>query len=109
MLDIAGQKAFMRPLRFGDPEQIAALKIIEIEIEEKEEYEKKLIEGTIKRYRVNISFSGETEVFVDASSIQEAEGIAQEEMEIEDADIDMDFISAHEIKPGVKRERKELS
>jgi hypothetical protein len=46
---------------------------------------------------------------VDASSIKEAEEIAQEEMEIGDADIDIDFISAHEIIPGVKRERKELS
>ncbi len=109
MLDIVQQKALVRPLRFGDPDQIAALKIIETEIEEKEEYEKKLKEGTIKRYRVNISFSGETEVFVDASSINEAEEIAQEEMEIEDSDIDLDFIFAHEIKPGVKGERKELS
>ena len=109
MLDIVEQKALMRPLRFGDPEQIAALKIIEMEIEKKEEYEKQLKEGTIKRYRVNISFSGETEVFVDASSINEAEEIAHEEMEIEDADIDLDFIFAHEIKPGVKGERKELS
>ena len=109
MLDIVEQKDLMRPLRFGDPDQIAALKIIETEIEEKEEYEKKLKEGTIKRYRVNISFSGETEVFVDASSIKEAEEIAQEDMEIGDADIDIDFISAHEIKTGVKGERKELS
>ena len=109
MLDIVEQKALVRPLIFGDPEQIAALKIIEMEIEKKEEYEKKLKEGTIKRYRVNISFSGETEVFVDASSIKEAEEIAQEEMEIGDADIDIDFISAHEIIPGVTRERKELS
>jgi hypothetical protein len=46
---------------------------------------------------------------VDASSINEAEEIAHEEMEIEDSDIDLDFIFAHEIKPGVKRERKELS
>jgi len=29
-----------RPLKFGDPEQIAALKIIEKEIEEKEETER---------------------------------------------------------------------
>jgi hypothetical protein len=33
-----------------------------MEIEKKEEYEKKLKEGTIKRYRVNISFSGETHI-----------------------------------------------
>ena len=46
---------------------------------------------------------------MDASSIKEAEEIAQEEMEIGDADIDIDFIFAHEIKPGVKGERKELS
>ena len=112
MLDIVGQTALMRPLKFGDPDQIAALKMIEIAIERKEEHENLLQAGIIKRYRVNISFSGETEVYVDAISTQEAEEIAQEEMDIGNADVDIDFISAHKIKPevtGVKKERKELS
>ena len=106
MLDIVGQKALMGPLKFGDPEQIAALKIIEMEIERKEEYEKTLKEGTIKRYRVDISFSGETEVFVDAISIQEAKDIAEEEMDIGDADIEVDSISVYEVNQEVKGESR---
>ena len=45
-----------RPLRFGDPEQIAALKKIEKEIEEKEKYEKQIRDGVIKRCRVEVEF-----------------------------------------------------
>ena len=63
MLNILEQQALMRPLIFGDPDQIAALKTTEIKIERKEEYDRKLQAGTIKRYHVNISFSGETAVF----------------------------------------------
>ena len=104
--DIIMQKALMGPLKFGDPEQIAALNMIEREILKKEEYAKMLREGVIKRYHVRISFSGETEVFVNARSIQEAEEIAEEEMgvEVKDGDIEVDSISVYEVNQEVKGE-----
>jgi len=104
--DIIMPKALIGPLKFGDPDQIASLKMIEREIKKKEEYEKKLQEGIIKRYHVSISFSGETEVVVNAESIKKAEEIAQEEMEIEDVDIEIDNISVYEINPVVKGETR---
>ena len=104
--DIIIPKALTGPLKFGDPEQIAALNMIEREIIKKEEYAKKLQEGIIKQYHVSISFSGETEVLVNARSIQEVEEIAEEEMEIEDADIEINNISVYEINPVVKGETR---
>jgi len=104
--DIIMPKVLKEPLKFGDPEQIASLKMIEREIIKKEEYAKKLQEGIIKRYHVSISFSGETEVFVNAESIKKAEEIAEEEMEIEDADIEINNISVYEIDPEVKGETR---
>ena len=104
--DIIMPKALKEPLKFGDPDQIASLKMIEREIIKKEEYEKKLREGIIKQYHVSISFSGETEVLVNAESIKKAEEIAEEEMEIEDADIEIDNISVYEINPEVKGETR---
>ena len=106
MLAIIMPKALKEPLKFGDSDQIASLKMIEREIIKKEEYEKKLREGIITRYHVSISFSGETEVLVNAESIKKAEEIAEEEMEIEDADIEIDNISVYEINPEVKGETR---
>ena len=94
--DIIIPKTLMGPLKFGDPEQIAALNMIEREILKKEEYAKMLREGVIKRYHVRISFSGETEVFVTAGSIREAKEIAEEEMEMINVDIEIDSVSAYE-------------
>ena len=70
--------------------------MIEREIKKKEEYEKKLKEGILKRYYVTISFSGDTEVFVTAGSIREAKEIAEEEMEMINVDIEIDSVSAYE-------------
>ena len=106
MLAIIMPKALKEPLKFGDPDQIASLKMIEREIIKKEEYEKKLQEGIIKRYHVSISFSGETEVLVNAESIKKAEEIAEEEMDVEDADIEINHISVYEINPVVKGETR---
>jgi len=46
---------------------------------------------------------------VDAISIQEAKDIAEEEMDIGDADIEVGSVSAHEVKPEMKKGEQELS
>ena len=72
--------ALTRPLRFGDPEQIAALKIIEKDIKEKEEVERLMLGGTLKNYQVTVSFSGDAEFVVQATCKRKARELAQESL-----------------------------
>ncbi len=90
-----------RKLEFGDPEQIAALKKIEKETEEREKYERQVREGLIKTYQIEVEFSGTNEFIVEATSPQEARELADEGMaeEFLKSDIEIENISIHEIPP----------
>lgn len=70
------------PLRFGDVDQIEALRRERLRIEQEEEDAKKT------RYRVCLSFSGSYETEVLAHNEEEAEDIARDEMCMDESEID---------------------
>lgn len=86
-----------RKLVFGDREQIEALKNLEIQIKKQEEETKKKLSGDLKKFRVNIEYSGWATVEVWATDKKHAEELA-EEMDINFDDVEVDSYYATEIK-----------
>ena len=62
-----------RRLEVGNQEQIDALNKYDLEVAKVEEFKQKIKDGTIKKYRVTVEYSGESEFEVYAESEDEAE------------------------------------
>lgn len=66
------RSALSRPPKFGDVEQIRALKLLK---------PPPLEEGKSKRFRVTVEFSGEYTEYVDANSKEEAEDMVTDNLD----------------------------
>jgi hypothetical protein len=78
MVELCGRK-----LTFGDKEQINTLKEIS--------------EGGEHTYEVTVDFDGSYTTVINAKDEEEAKEIAKEELDINDADIEIDRIQVEEI------------
>ena len=85
--DVKVPNVLMGRLEFGNVKQIAALKALEREIIEQEERTEKIENGQIKKYRVNISVTGDIEIEVWATSEQEARELDLIDNEISELEI----------------------
>lgn len=76
-----------RPLKFGDPEQIRALRLIDEQLAAQgagDDIKTKLAEGKFKKYRVTFRIENMVDVVVYATSAKMAANKAEFEMDDED-------------------------
>ena len=89
-------RALLKPLIFGDRSQIVALNDLEIQIEEMETDQAKMADGRLKRFNVTITYSGEQEFKILAVDRVDAEKKARQEADHNDADIEINWVTARE-------------
>ena len=77
-----------RPLTFGDVEQIAHINALQAKEIDKAEREKKMANGELVEFEVDLRVEGAVTVTVEASSIKEARRLAEEDVNFYDIDID---------------------
>jgi len=88
----------LRPLVFGDPEQIKALYELESKIEKMETEKAKIANGEMRFYSVEVSFEGSVNVKVLAVDEEDAKQKAMEEASYDECNYtDVDAV-AYEIK-----------
>lgn len=85
-----------RPLTFGDIEQIRTINALRVKEEEKEIRQKKMDAGELVKFEIDLRVEGTLTVTVEASSQQEAEELAKED--IDQFDIDMDEIEIEDCR-----------
>ena len=86
------------PLVFGNREQIDALNAMEEDIALAEAEQAKTADEKQKYYDVTIEYSGTEEMRILAVDEDDAKDQAKQESSIENADIEIDCISAREVK-----------
>ena len=92
-----------KPLVFGNREQIDALYALEADINTMETEQAKIAGGNLKYFEVCISYSGEQYIKVLAIDEANARKKAREEADQGDADMEIDYVNAKEIKPCLKK------
>ena len=91
-------KALLKPLVFGDRSQIEATNVLDARITKIETEEARVAEGGLKRFNVTITYSGEQEIPVLAVNKTDAERKARAEADSDFADIEIDWVTAREVK-----------
>jgi len=86
-----------RPLKFGDDEQIHALRQITAEIKRNEEHNQKVKEGILKKYRVIVALASTVDMEICAVDEKDARSIARYDVE-DPMDWEIDYVHATEIK-----------
>ena len=87
-----------RKLIFGDIEQIDALNALEADIEIKATELDRLESGELKYFNVCIAWSGEQCFKIFAVDAEDAKKKAREEADMDEADMEIDYVNAREIK-----------
>jgi len=87
-----------RPLVFGDREQIEALNDMEADIEIMESDQAKISSSGLKYFDVCIAYSGEQFIKVLAVDRADAEKKARNVANQDEADVEIDYVNAREIK-----------
>lgn len=77
-----------RPLVFGDIEQIAVINTLRAKEEEKAVREKKMANGELIEFEIDLRVEGTVTICVEASSKQHAIDIAKDKFDVYDIDID---------------------
>lgn len=91
-------KALLKLLVFGDRSQIEAMNVLDARITKMETEEAKIAEGRLKRFNITITYSGEQEISVLAVNKTDAERKARAETDSDFADIEIDWVTAREVK-----------
>ena len=94
-----------RPLIFGDRAQIDALYAMEADINTMETEQAKIADGNLKYFEVCISYSGEQHIKVLATDEADARKKARDEASQIDAEIEIDYVNAREVKPCLKKKK----
>ena len=92
-----------KKLVFGNRKQIDALRALETDINIMETEQAKIADGNLKYFEVCIAYSGEQYVKVLAVDEADAKKKAQEETCMDDADMEIDYVNAREVKPCLKK------
>lgn len=87
-----------KKLVFGDREQIDALNDMEADIALMETERAKIAAGKSKRFDVTIEYGSTQEIRVLAIDETDAKEKAKEEADYNQADMEIDFVSAREVK-----------
>lgn len=95
--------ALRKPLVFGNREQIDALYALETDINIMETEQAKIAGGTLKYFEVCITYSGEQYIKVLAVDEADARKKAREETCMDDADMEIDYVNAKEVKSCLKK------
>ena len=88
---------------FGNLRQISALRDLEEDIALMETEQAKVADGNLKYFEVCISYSGEQYIKVLAVDEADAKKKAREEADYGDADMEIDYVNAREVKPCLKK------
>jgi transposase len=86
------------PLVFGDRRQIEALRDLEEDINLMETESAKIADEKLKYFDVTIEYGGTEEMRILAVDKEDAKDQAKQEASIENADIEVDFVSVREVK-----------
>lgn len=91
-------ESLRQPLIFGDRKQIEALYALEADINLMTTEKAMIADGELKYFEVTIEYGGTQEIKVLATDEDDAKEKAEEEADYDRADIEVDFISAREVK-----------
>lgn len=94
-----------RPLVFGDREQIDALYALETDINLMETEQAKIADGNLRYFEVCVSYSGEQHIKVLAVDEADARKKAREEADMDDADMEIDYVGTREVKKSETHRR----
>lgn len=87
-----------QPLVFGNREQIKALNDMETDINLMETEQAKIANKELKYFDVKIEYGGTQDVRILAIDADDAKEKAKEEADYDKADMEIDFVSAREVK-----------
>ena len=87
-----------QPLVFGNREQIKALNDVETDINLMETEQAKIANKELKYFDVKIEYGGTQDVRILAVNADDAKEKAKEETDYDKADMEIDFVSAREVK-----------
>lgn len=85
---LTAEDVLLKPLEFGNPEQIKALRILRAKVKTQEERARAIKDGILKKYDVTVCYSGKETVEVWGTSEQEACEIGREKIDPFDFEID---------------------
>ena len=92
-LSIPFPPCLQKPLLFGDPDQIDAIKLRRREILKRQEREEKIRAGLIHLYEVEITLSGTAYIKIHAVDETHAENAAREMLDMNDINFEEDFVT----------------